>query len=105
MRVELGPERDVGAIGEDGRVLDGWADLLQVDRLGLLYADRALRIADLDVLERVALDGALAVLRATREVSLWGFGRALSARQGGRPGVVGRVSPAGGWVGDVGCSG
>src|SRR5690349_10252306 len=68
MRVELGPERHVGAIGEDRRVLDARADRLQVDRVRILDADRALRVADLDVLEGEAVDAAFAVWRSLRIV-------------------------------------
>ena len=51
---DLGPERDVGAVRERVVVLDRRAELGEVERLELLAvgdADRALRVADRDVLE------------------------------------------------------
>src|SRR5262245_31878641 len=93
MRVELGPERDVGAIGEDRRVLDAWADLLQVDRVRVVDADRALRVADLDVLEREALDGSSAVFGSLREVLALELRAAHVDAAGGRPGDRGPDLP------------
>ncbi len=62
--VDRRPERDVRAVGERGRAFDARADGDQVDRVGILDADRALRVADRDELERQALDLAVAVVGA-----------------------------------------
>src|SRR5439155_2535803 len=68
----LGPEGHVRAIGEDRRRLDLRAEPLQIERFGVVDADRALGVADRDVLElpRAPAGGQLAaaVRRAAGEV-------------------------------------
>src|SRR3954453_4180092 len=69
---EVPPEADVGAVGEDAGALDLGPDRLQIEGIGVLDADRALRVADRDVLEaeRLALrlHFALTVRGTSREV-------------------------------------
>ena len=71
VRAGVAPERDVRAVREARVVLDRRADRGKLERYELLEArdpDRALRVADRDVLEREAGDLAGAVLASAREV-------------------------------------
>ena len=84
--------------GKIAGVLDPRADARQIDCVRVLDADRALRVADRDVLEAKARDLPWPSGGPPGKFGEVSCARPMSTRQVVGPVIVGRISPASVWM-------